>query len=240
MTPAKLIPGLLLLSALAMASTPTADQILAGVDRTKNGWTSFTVDVTIDNFKHEKHVDQNAYQVLIKGTDHTLVKFVSPADKGKSLLMLDDAMYLYMPSASRAIRVTPLQRLSGNASNGDIAQTNLGANYSAALAGEDKVGGKETWILQLTAKRKQATYQAIKLWVDKSDLTPAVAEFRFTSGKPVKRVEYIDYDTIGGQKMVRRQVMYDLLRNEQRTVVEYRNYTQHELADRLFNASSMR
>jgi outer membrane lipoprotein-sorting protein len=224
----------------ATAAAPTGDQILSTVDRTRNGWSSFTVDVKINNFRNEKPLNENAYEVSVKGTDRTLVKFMSPEDKGKSLLMLDEGMWLYLPSASRPVRVTPLQRLSGNANNGDIAQTNLAANYTATTAGEETVGGKSAWILDLIAKRKSATYQNVRLWVSKSDLTPVQAEFRLTSGKATKRVEYLEYDTYGSQKMVRRQVMYDLLRKDQKTIVEYRNYTQKDLADKLFNRNSMR
>ena len=222
------------------AAAPTADQILTAVDRTRNGWSSFTVDVQINNFRDDKAVHADAYQVSIKGADHTLVRFMSPEDKGKSLLMVEEGLWLYLPSASRPVRVTALQRLSGNANNGDIAQTNLALNYSAAVAGEETVGGTPAWILELTAKRKSATYQNVRLWVAKKDLLPMQAEFRLTSGKPVKRVEYVEYDTYGGQKLVRRQVMYDLLRKEQKTVVEYRNYAQKDLADKLFNRNSMR
>lgn len=221
-------------------AAPTAEQLLANVDRTRNGWSSFVVDVKINNFKNGKAADQNAYQVFIKGTDRTLVKFMSPQDKGKSLLMLGEAMWLYLPTASRPIRVTPLQRLSGNASNGDIAQTNLTANYAARVVGEETVRGVASWVLELNATRKSATYQTVRLWVDKKELTPVQAEYRLQSGKPMKRVEYLEYDTFGTQKMIRRQVMYDLARNEQKTVIEYANYQQRDLADKLFNQNSLR
>ncbi|MGZ5440816.1 MAG: outer membrane lipoprotein-sorting protein [Thermoanaerobaculia bacterium] len=229
-----------LLHAATPAVTPTAAQILSGVDRTRNGWNSFVVDVKIDNFKNNKAVDQDAYQVYIKGSERTLVKFMSPEDRGKTLLMLDQNMWLYLPSASRPIRVTPLQRLSGNASNGDIAQTNLAANYNARFLGDEMLGARDSWMLELKAKGKGATYQVVRLWVGKSDLTPIKAEFRLQSGKPIKRVEYLEYVTFGTQKMIRRQVMYDLLRNEQKTVVEYANYQRRELADKMFNRNSLR
>ena len=230
----------LLAAATLHAAPPTGDQILNSVDRTRNGWDSFVVDVKINNFKNGRSVDENLYQVSIKGTDRTLVKFMSPDERGKSLLMLDEAMWLYLPTASRPVRVTPLQRLSGNASNGDIAQTSLAANYTARLAGEANVGGREAWKLELTAKRNSATYQGVDLWVAKSDFTPIQAEFRLQSGKPMKRVEYLEYDTVGTQKLIRRQVMYDLLRNQESTVVEYSRYERRALADKLFNQNSMR
>ena len=90
-----------------------------------------------------------------------LVRFADPNDKGKLMLMVEDAMWLYMPSTSQPIRVTPLQRLSGNASNGDVAQTSLTANYTAALVGDESLEGEPAHVLELTAKRKSATYQII-------------------------------------------------------------------------------
>src|SRR5205814_10503063 len=69
-----------------LAAAPTAEQILNGVDSSR-GWTSYVVDVKISNFKQGKPVDVSAYEVSIKGTDRTLVKFMSPIDRGKSLLI---------------------------------------------------------------------------------------------------------------------------------------------------------
>lgn len=224
-----------------LAAVPTAEQLLTGIDRSRNLWSSYVVDVKISNFKQEKQVDGNAYQVYIKGTDRTLVKFMSPVDRGKSLLMLEEAMWLYLPTAGRPIRVTPLQRLSGNASNGDVAQTSLTANYTPTLAGEDTIEGKAAWILELDSKKKSSTYQHVRLWIGKDDMLPIRAEFRLTSGKPSKRVEYVEYQrAAGGQMLLKRQVMYDLLRNDTKTIMEYANYTPRDLPDTLFNQNSLR
>ena len=223
------------------AAAPTAEQILTGIDKTRNGWSSYVVDIKISNFKQGKSVDGNAYQVFIKGADRTLVKFMSPIDRGKSLLMLEQGMWLFLPTAGRPIRVTPLQRLSGNASNGDVAQTSLTANYTPKLAGEESIEGKPTWILELDSKKKSSTYQHVRLWIGKDDMLPVRAEFRLTSGKPSKRVDYVEYQKVaGGQTLLKRQVMYDLLRNDQKTVMEYGNYTQRDLPDSLFNQNSLR
>lgn len=223
------------------ATAPTAQQILDEIDKSRNGWSSYVVDVKISNFRQQKPVDDNSYQVFIKGPDRSLVKFLSPAEKGKSLLMLEEAMWLFLPTAGRPIRVTPLQRLSGNASNGDVAQTSLTANYTSLMNGEDQVSGRPAWIMDLTAKRKSATYQHVKLWIDQETHLPLTAEFRLTSGKPMKRVEYLEYVSVnGGGKLLKRQVMYDLLRNDQKTVIEYGNYAQRDLPEKLFNQNSLR
>jgi outer membrane lipoprotein-sorting protein len=212
-----------------------ADEIVTAADRGRNGWDSFSVDVKITNYKKDRLVSTSGYQVLIKGADKTLVKFADPSDKGKLLLMLEDAMWLYIPSTSRPIRVTALQRLSGNASNGDVAQTNLAANYAGTLVGTENVDGQTAYVLELVAKRKSATYQKVRYWVSQATLLPLKAEFQLTSGKPSKLCRYEEYGKVGDRRVLRRQVIYDLLRDEQKTVMEFQKYEPRELPDKFFN-----
>lgn len=211
------------------------DEIMAAADRGRNGWDSFSVDVKITNYKHERLESSSTYEVLIKGADRTLVRFNDPRDKGKLLLMLEDAMWLYMPSTSRPIRVTPLQRLSGNASNGDVAQTSLSAHYAAALSGREAVDGEPAYVLDLTARKKSATYQKVRYWVAEKTLLPVKAEFQLASGKPSKSCRYERYEKVGGRPVLRRLVILDLLRADQKTVMEYDRYAPRELEDKLFN-----
>jgi outer membrane lipoprotein-sorting protein len=235
------LPALCLAAALAYgpvrAEVParSADEIVAAADRGRNGWDSFSVDVRITNYKKDRLVGTSNYEVLIKGANRTLVRFSDPNDKGKLMLMVEDAMWLYMPSTSQPIRVTPLQRLSGNASNGDVAQTSLSANYTGVLAGEESVEGEPAYVLELSAKRKSATYQKARYWVSRQTLLPLKAEFQLTSGKASKVSRFETYGQVAGKRVLKRQVIYDLLRSDQKTVMEYERYEPRDLADRLFN-----
>src|SRR4051794_22715781 len=89
----------------AAPSAPTAQQIIESADRSRNGWNEFVVNIEITNYRGEKADDLSRYQVFIKGTDKSLVKFQNPKDKGKYLLTLDGAMWLYLPSTSRPVRI---------------------------------------------------------------------------------------------------------------------------------------
>jgi outer membrane lipoprotein-sorting protein len=220
---------------VARSAAPGAQEILDASDRTRNGWSSFAVDVTITDEGATGPRAVTKYQVLIKGSERTLVKFSDPSDKGKLLLMVEEGMWFYLPSTSRPIRVTPLQRLAGNASNGDVAQTSLAANYAATLVGEETLGGEAVWVLELTAKRKGATYQGVRYWVSKERALPLQAEYRLTSGKATKRAHFEKYEVVNGQRMLQRQVIVDLLRRDRRTVLEFRNYKAQELPDKFFN-----
>jgi outer membrane lipoprotein-sorting protein len=217
------------------APAPDAQQILEASDRARNGWDSFVVEVKITDEGATGPRAVTNYEVLIKGSERTLVRFTDPSDKGKLLLMVEEGMWFYLPATSRPIRVTPLQRLAGNASNGDVAQTSFATNYSATLAGEETLDGQPAWVLELVAKRKSATYQSVRYWVSKERFLPLQAEFRLTSGKVSKRAYFEEYEEVGGRRMLRREVIIDLLRRERRTVLEFRNYAARDLPDKFFN-----
>jgi len=221
----------------APAAAPDPQHILEAAEKSRTGgWDAFAMDVTITDEAVKGPRAVTHYQVLVKGALQTLVKFQDPSDKGKLLLMVEDAMWFYLPSASRPIRVTPLQKLAGNASNGDVAQTDFAVLYTATIDGEEVLEGKPAWVLELTAKHKSASYRSVRYWVAKEGLLPLQAEFRLSSAKASKLARFEAYELVGGRQLLKRQVIVDLLRNGRpRTVLEFRNYAARSLPDRMFN-----
>src|SRR3954453_16655391 len=122
-----------LLLALAIALPMYAGDgaaILAKVDAGRNPLNSFSADVAIPSTSGSE-TESSRFLVYGKGSDRSVVEFVAPAtEKAKFLLMLRDAMWIYMPATSRPIRISPLQRLMGQASNGDVARTNFAVDYN--------------------------------------------------------------------------------------------------------------
>ncbi|HZI09768.1 MAG TPA: outer membrane lipoprotein-sorting protein [Myxococcus sp.] len=222
-------------AARAPAAAKTAAEVLAQADRGQNGFSSFIVNVRITNYVGDKVDKVTHYEVSIKGSNRSLVKFLEPEDRGKFLLTVDEFMWIYLRSASRPVRVTPLQRLSGNASNGDVAQTSLTENYQPVAMTEELLDGKSVYVMDLVARRKSATYQATRYWIAKDTLLPVKAEYKLGSGKPSKRAIFAEYQQVDGRQVLRRQEIYDLLRNEEKSVLEYSNYVRKELPDKLFN-----
>ncbi len=144
--------------------------------------------------------EEHLYEVSQKGTDKTYVDFLSPREKGEHLLMLGDDMWVYLPDTSRPVRITPLERLTGDASNGDVARTNYAADYSPVYLRTEKVGAVECYVLDLTAKRKGATYQRILYWLRVQDARPVRAEFYLTSGKQIKSATFDEFAPVRRQR----------------------------------------
>ena len=216
------------------AATPDAEALLKRSDSYRNGWPVYTLRVKITNFESDKSDEESLYQVSQKGTDKTYVEFMSPRDKGRHLLMLGDDMWIYLPDTSRPVRITPLERLSGDASNGDVARTNYAVDYTAAYVRDEKVGNENCYVLDLAAKRKGATYQRILYWVRVEDARPVRAEFYLTSGKHIKSATFDEYAFSGGKMLLRRLTLYDEIRHNSHSVLEYSGAAQRDLPDKLF------
>jgi outer membrane lipoprotein-sorting protein len=221
-------------AAIGHAATPDAEALLKRSDTYRNGWPAYSLRVKITNFESGKSDEESLYEVSQKGTDKTYVEFMSPRDKGRHLLMLGDDMWIYLPDTSRPVRITPLERLSGDASNGDIARTNYAVDYTAAYIRDEKVGSENCYVLDLTARRKGATYQRIVYWIRVDDARPVRAEFYLTSGKRIKSATFDEYAPAGGKMLLRRLTLYDEIRHDSHSVLEYSGAVPRELPDKLF------
>jgi outer membrane lipoprotein-sorting protein len=221
-------------AAIGHATTPDAEALLKRSDTYRNGWPAYTLNVKITNFESGKSDEESLYRVSQKGTDKTYVEFMSPRDKGRHLLMLGDDMWIYLPDTSRPVRITPLERLSGDASNGDIARTNYAVDYSAAYVRDEKLGSENCYVLDLTARRKGATYQRILYWVRVEDARPVRAEFYLTSGKHIKSATFDEYAPASGKMLLRRLTLYDEIRHNSHSVLNYSDAARRDLPDKLF------
>jgi outer membrane lipoprotein-sorting protein len=218
----------------ASAPAPDPAALLRRSDTFRNGWPSFVTRVKITNYESGKPDEEELYQVSQKGTDKTYVEFLSPRQKGRHLLMLSDDMWIYLPDTSRPVRITPLERLSGDASNGDVARTNYAADYTPLYLREEKVGNVDCHVLELTARRKGATYHRILYWLRAEDARPVRAEFYLTSGKHIKSATFDDYAEIDGKTLLRRLTLYDEIRHNSHSRLEYSDTSPRQLPDKLF------
>lgn len=211
-----------------------AAAILSRVDVVRSPLDSFSVDIELTSYVGTKS-EQSRFRVLGKGDDRSVVEFTWPQrEKGKALLMLRDAMWIYIPSAAKPIRISPLQRLMGQASNGDVARTNFSTDYTARSATLQEIDGKKLWLLDLQAKDPQVAYRQVQLWVDHASNEPRRADFYVASGKLVKRARYLEYGPMAGHRTLQVVEIEDRLRTGHRTVMKYSNLTPRSHPHRIF------
>ena len=222
-------------AAAATISNIDAQALLKQSDMERNGSESYVVRVKIRNYEAGKTDEEHLYGVSQKGLDKTHVEFLSPREKGRFLLMLGDDMWIYLPDTSRPVRITPLERLTGDASNGDIARTNYAYDYDAVYLRTEEAVGVPCYVLELNAKRKGSTYHRIVYWVRVSDARPVKADFFLTSGKHIKSATFDEYREDGGRTRLVRMTIYDQIRKNSHSVLDYSSYEAKELPDKLFH-----
>ncbi len=227
--------ALSLATASCAAQNPDAVSLLKRSDAYRNGWNSFVMKVRITSYVSGKSDEEKRYEVSQKGVDKTYIESLSPLEKGQHLLTLGDDMWISLPGTSHPLRITPLERLAGEASNGDVARTNYAMDYLPVYVRKEKVGNQECDVLELTAQSKGATYHKIIYWLRAENARPVKAEFYLTSGKLFKSVTFDRYCVIAGHEQLQKLTLYDEIHHNAYSVLEYSDVTPRQLPDRLFN-----
>lgn len=175
----------------AALAAPDAQTILKASDQARGGGLpGIEWEITLTSRDGDRTDEPQV--LLVKAVDDASVaETQTPARfKGSKLLQVDRNMWLTRPGLSKPIPISPRQRMSGQASNGDIAATNYAGNYDASLGGIEPIDGEPCYRLELTAKHKRTTYDRIRYWVSEKRGVAVKAEFVSLSGKLLKTASF--------------------------------------------------
>src|SRR5919206_2785501 len=133
------------LPSLSLAAPPSPAEIVAATDAIRNPGEPFRVSLSLVEFENGSARDTVQLAVHSKMDPATrqyrnLVRYEAPPrDKGKLVLLSAANMWFYDPASKASIRISPQQRLIGQASDGDVLTVNLAHDYSAKLVGEESI-----------------------------------------------------------------------------------------------------
>jgi hypothetical protein len=193
----KLIAFALLTFAGLTFAAPDAQTILKHSDQARGGGLPGIVwEITLRSRDGDK-VDE-PQRLIVKAVDESSVaETQEPARfKGSKLLQIGRNMWLNKPGLSKPIPISPRQRMSGQASNGDIAATNYAGDYDAQMDGTESIDGESCYVLNLSAKHKRTTYDKVRYWVSIKRGVGVKAEFNSVSGKLLKTANFEYNNTI--------------------------------------------
>jgi hypothetical protein len=182
-------------------------------------------------------------QRTIKVSAHSfksMAEFLAPSNvKGQKMLMVDRNMWFAKPGLSKAVPISPRQKLLGGAANGDIASTNYAGDYKITQASEDTVGKEPCYLFDLAAIDKKVTYDRIKYWISKERFAGVKAEFYTVSGKMFKTAifEYNNSITINGEKrpFISKMIITNAIIKEDVTTMDFHKVTFKKIPDSMFN-----
>ncbi len=222
-----------------------AQSILAASDAVRNPERPFGVTVTLTAYRDGKQTDANvlaAYSKLDPATGEfrTLVRYLEPRrDTGKLLLENGNEMWFYDPSSQASVRISPQERLLGQAANGDVVSVNLAHDYRAELATQESIldGDRHATDcdrLELSARSSAVTYHRIAMWIEKKTSRPIKAMFYAESGQLLKTAYYRHFQAELGVQRPTEVVIIDGLMPTWVTVLRYSDYAWRDVPDSWF------
>jgi outer membrane lipoprotein-sorting protein len=220
----------------AALAAPNAEDILAASDAIRNPGRPFSVTVTLTEFQGGKQVDTSTLVSYSRtqaatGQFASLIRFVLPArDAGKLMLKNGNDLWFYDPVSKASVRLSPQQRLLGQASNGDVATVNFAKDYKAVLLAEEETQDGERKLrrarkLGLTAESPDVTYAGIEMWVDAENNRPIKARFFAESSRLLKTAYYRRYQMQLGVERPTETVIIDGLNPQSVTLMRFSDYS---------------
>ncbi len=237
----------LLLLGLAVAAhpalaAPDPRSLLQASDAIRNPDRPFSVVTSLLEFRNGKQVDASTLLVYSKpdsgsGQFRSLIRFTAPTrDANKLILRNGNDLWFFDPSSKASVRISPQQRLLGQASNGDVVTVNLANDYRVGGIAEELITDgdrkeRQTYKLQLSALRPDVSYQKVELWVDRASNQPVKALFFSEEGSLLKTAFYRRFEKQLGLDRPTETVIIDGLNPGLVTLMRYTDYAWKDVPD---------
>jgi len=182
---------------------PDGGLILTKVDQNMSSRTRiFESSMTINGKRNSRTIGS---KTMSEGTKKSFTEYLYPAsEKGTKMLKLKNQLWIYSQSTDRIIQISG-NMLRQSVMGSDLSYEDMMDDrklteiYSAKVTGEEKIGDRNTFIIELTAKVEDVAYFSQKVWVDQERYIPLREELFAKSGQLLKRVEFKEVQKIQGR-----------------------------------------
>lgn len=227
---------------VAARAETNAQEILAASDAIRNPSQPFGLTTTLTEYRSGKQTDVSTLAVYSKadkdsGQFSSLIRFVTPArDANKLMLKSGNDLWFYDPANKASIRISPQQRLLGQAANGDVVTFNLAKDYRATLVGEEEIldgdrRKRRCHKLKMEANKTDVTYHHIEAWLDVTGNAPVKARFYSESNRLLKTAYYRQYEKQLGLERPTETVIIDGLDPNWVTVLRFTDWVERDVPD---------
>jgi outer membrane lipoprotein-sorting protein len=180
-----------------------ANEIIEKIDHNMSSKNrTFESSMLINGRRSSRKITLKTWSV---GYKKSFTEYLSPAsEKGTKMLKLESQLWIYSPSTDRTIQISG-HMLRQSVMGSDLSYEDMMEDrkltdlYNARVISEEKVGDRDTWILELKAKTDNVAYYLRKIWVDKEHFVPLKEELYAKSGQILKRTELRDVRKVQGR-----------------------------------------
>ena len=217
------IPLLFFLAA-PRAYSQSASEIIRRVDANQQfSSEKFEMRMTIEKGK-QKLVKTISGYGKNRG-DYSFMEFTNTEDRGVKYLKIFDELWIYFPDADDIMKISGHMLRQGMMGS-DISyedmmrREDLDKTYEVKLTGSEKIRGVDCFVVEMTAKTKDALYARQILYVDKNTFVPLRLELFAKGGRMLKTMEEFDIIKQGDRYFARKIVIRDLRKKDSGTTVE--------------------
>jgi len=240
-----LLPEIASTQAPPTGGTVRPHDVVAALDRVRNPDQPFRVTLSIVEYLSNKPRDRTGLIVYSRedkqsGQFNNLVRYAEPPrDAGKLVLLKGGNLWFYDPASKASIRISPQQRLTGQASEGDVLTVNLARDYATTIVGEESLQdadhkSRDCWHLDMKAATPEAAYNRIEYWVERATNRPVKGKFYADSGRLLKIAYYHKYEQQLEGMRPTEVILIDAINSNLATTIGYSDYRFQEIPDAWF------
>lgn len=200
---------------------PSADEILKNVENNMSSDNRiFESSMTIHGTRSTRTITSRTYSA---GTSQSFTEYLTPPrEQGTKMLKLENQLWIYSPSTDRTIQISG-HMLRQSVMGSDLSYEDMMDDrkltdvYSAVISGNETLEGRETYVMELTAKVADVSYYSRKMWIDAQRYVPLKEELFARSGQLLKRTILSDVRQIDGRWFPMTVVYKDMLKQGEGT-----------------------
>ncbi|MDR3019593.1 MAG: outer membrane lipoprotein-sorting protein [Treponema sp.] len=180
-----------------------------------------------------------------RGNTHSFIEFTNPEDRGTKYLRRDGRLFMYSPD-NEGVMLISGHMLRESMMGSDMSyedtleNSTLSSRYDPVISGSDVLNGRDTWVMELTARNRTESYHKRKLWIDKETNDLLRYELFALSGVKLKEANILKIEVIAGKRFPVEMEVRDLLRRDSKTTFIMRNAVlDRPIADSVFSQRNL-
>ncbi len=149
----------------------------------------------------EREMSMEAWSL---GEEYSLIRILEPKkERGTATLKADKDLYTYLSKTGRTIKISGASMggswMGSHFTNDDLMKSSrLARDFDYAIKPGPRIDGTDTWALVLIPKPKAVVvWGRVDVLVRRSDLLPVGQLFYDEDLRPVRKMEFFDYRTVG-------------------------------------------
>jgi hypothetical protein len=240
-----LLPEVASTQAPATEGSPSPQDVVTALDRVRNPDQPFRVTLSLVEYLSNKARDRTGLIVYSRedkqsGQFNNLVRYAEPPrDAGKLVLLRGGNLWFYDPASKASVRISPQQRLTGQASEGDVLTVNLARDYATTIVGDENIqdadhNSRGCWHLDMQAATPDAAYNRIEYWVERGTYRSIKGKFYADSGRLLKIAYYHKYEQHLGGMRPTEVILIDAVNSNLATTINYSDYRFQDIPDAWF------